>query len=222
MAIKDEFETLFSLTCEPSLSKQLLVQKFNIRVSVRKCIWQFQGPYEVLSCEEIKVANPWHWLITVFLSHAKDSEGPFFFLRTSLLFVHPRFSKALVWLQVSIRRNFSRTLVVLDNKIEALLPDDTSGTNSNQQLFSYYSNNKEGNGNSEQEFGSNFSANSFVYVGGLPSFYSTKLSSLALPSAVFEPRFRGSIRNVVYADDESGRPRRQEVMAYKVSNFWLL
>lgn len=115
--------------------------------------------------------------------------------------------------------------MVLDNKIEALLPDDTSGStsgSSNQQLFSYYSNNKEGNsGNSEQEFGSNFSANSFVYVGGLPSFYSTKLSSLALPSAVFEPRFRGSIRNVVYADDESGRPRRQEVMAYKVSNFAL-
>ena len=64
----------------------------------------------------------------------------------------------------------------------------------------------------------NFSANSFVYFGGLPSFYSTKLSSLALPSAVFEPRFRGSIRNVVYADDETGRPRRQEVMAYKVSS----
>lgn len=106
--------------------------------------------------------------------------------------------------------------MVLDNKIQAVLPDDTG--NGNQRLFSYYSNNKEGasNGNSEQEFGSNFSANSFVYVGGLPSFYSTKLSSLALPSAVFEPRFRGSIRNVVYADDESGRPRRQEVMAYKV------
>ena len=98
--------------------------------------------------------------------------------------------------------------MVLDNKVEALLPDDTE----NKQLFNIYR--KEGN--SEQEFGSNFSANSFVYVGGLPSFYSTKLSSLALPSAVFEPRFRGSIRNVVYADDESGRPRRQEVMAYKV------
>lgn len=70
---------------------------------------------------------------------------------------------------------------------------------------------------SGMEFGRNFSGNSFVYVGGLPSFYSTKLSSLALPSAVFEPRFRGSIRNVVFADDETGRPRRQEVMAYKVS-----
>ena len=71
--------------------------------------------------------------------------------------------------------------------------------------------------NNGLQFGRNFSANSFVYIGGLPSFYSTKLSSLALPSAVFEPRFRGSIRNIVYADDETGRPRRQEVMAYKVS-----
>ena len=71
--------------------------------------------------------------------------------------------------------------------------------------------------NNGLQFGRNFSANSFVYIGGLPSFYSTKLSSLALPSAVFEPRFRGSIRNIVYADDDTGRPRRQEVMAYKVS-----
>ena len=77
------------------------------------------------------------------------------------------------------------------------------------------------NDNNGLEFGRNFSANSFVYIGGLPSFYSTKLSSLALPSAVFEPRFRGSIRNIVYADDETGRPRRQEVMAYKVSFLFL-
>ena len=39
---------------------------------------------------------------------------------------------------------------------------------------------------------------------------------LALPSVVFEPRFKGSIRNILYADDETGKPRRQEVMAYKV------
>jgi hypothetical protein len=67
----------------------------------------------------------------------------------------------------------------------------------------------------EIEFG-NFTTNSYVYVGGLPSWYSTKLSMLALPSVVFEPRFRGSIRNILYADDESAKPRRQEVMAYKV------
>ena len=42
--------------------------------------------------------------------------------------------------------------------------------------------------------GANFSSNSYVYVGGLPSWYATKLSSLALPSVVFEPRFRGAVR----------------------------
>ena len=68
----------------------------------------------------------------------------------------------------------------------------------------------------EIEFG-NFTTNSYVYVGGLPSWYSTKLSMLALPSVVFEPRFRGSIRNILYADDDTAKPRRQEVMAYKVS-----
>ncbi len=67
-----------------------------------------------------------------------------------------------------------------------------------------------------RDFG-NVTGNSYVYVGGLPSWFSTKLSNLALPSVVFEPRFRGAVRNVVYADEGSGgRPRRQEVMAYKV------
>lgn len=71
--------------------------------------------------------------------------------------------------------------------------------------------------NNDMNFG-NFTTNSYVYMGGLPSWYTTKLSSLALPSVVFEPRFRGGIRNVVFADDSSGRPRRQEIMAYKVSH----
>ena len=70
--------------------------------------------------------------------------------------------------------------------------------------------------NGDMNFG-NYTTNSYVYMGGLPSWYTTKLSSLALPSVVFEPRFRGGIRNVVFADDTSGRPRRQEIMAYKVS-----
>ena len=42
--------------------------------------------------------------------------------------------------------------------------------------------------------GANVSANSYVYVGGLPAWYATKLSNLALPSVVFEPRFRGAVR----------------------------
>ena len=55
-----------------------------------------------------------------------------------------------------------------------------------------------------------------MYVGGLPAWYETKLSLLALPSVVFEPRFGGAVRNLVYADEPEAPPRRQEVMAYKV------
>ncbi|BES99008.1 Laminin G domain [Nesidiocoris tenuis] len=54
-------------------------------------------------------------------------------------------------------------------------------------------------------------SNSDVYVGGMPSWYNTKLTLLALPSVIFEPRFGGSVRNLVYADDESPLPRRQEI-----------
>ena len=125
------------------------------------------------------------------------------------------------WHKVKIQRNQTQTIIELDNKIRVVLPDSSKirpvinnphrqNTNKNHHAVNSRI--------SALQFGGNFSANSFVYVGGLPSFYSTKLSSLALPSAVFEPRFRGSIRNIVYADDETGRPRRQEVMAYKVSS----
>ncbi len=113
------------------------------------------------------------------------------------------------WHKVKIQRNFTQTLIELDEKSQVVLPDSSKYRPVNPVKKSY---------KSAVEFGGNFSANSFVYFGGLPSFYSTKLSSLALPSAVFEPRFRGSVRNVVYADDETGRPRRQDVMAYKVSS----
>lgn len=120
--------------------------------------------------------------------------------------------KGFTWHKVSIARNYSKTVVRLDNSLETVLPDANKFRSAATAGVK-----KSLSGENGLEFGSNFSANSFVYVGGLPSFYSARLSSLALPSAVFEPRFRGSIRNIVYADDETGRPRRQEVMAYKVS-----
>uniref|UniRef100_A0A1I8PXC0 Neurexin-1 n=1 Tax=Stomoxys calcitrans TaxID=35570 RepID=A0A1I8PXC0_STOCA len=62
----------------------------------------------------------------------------------------------------------------------------------------------------EFQFGK-FATNSDVYVGGMPNWYSTKLALLALPSVIFEPRFRGSIRNLVYADQPGGQTRRQEM-----------
>ncbi|XP_037891769.1 neurexin-3 [Glossina fuscipes] len=62
----------------------------------------------------------------------------------------------------------------------------------------------------EFQFGK-FTTNSDVFVGGMPNWYSTKLALLALPSVIFEPRFRGSIRNLVYADQPGGQTRRQEM-----------
>lgn len=63
------------------------------------------------------------------------------------------------------------------------------------------------------------STNSDVYVGGMPSWYNNKLTLLALPSVIFEPRFAGAIRNLVYADEDSSSPRRQEMKTkdHKVS-----
>ncbi|XP_056637002.1 neurexin-1 isoform X2 [Diorhabda sublineata] len=55
-----------------------------------------------------------------------------------------------------------------------------------------------------------FSTNSDVFVGGMPTWYNTKLTLLALPSVIFEPRFIGAVRNLIYPDLEGGNPRRQE------------
>ncbi|KAK9891157.1 hypothetical protein WA026_013474 [Henosepilachna vigintioctopunctata] len=55
-----------------------------------------------------------------------------------------------------------------------------------------------------------YSTNSDVYVGGMPLWYNTKLTLLALPSVIFETRFVGAVRNLIYADTEGGMPRRQE------------
>ncbi|XP_043272551.1 neurexin-3 isoform X2 [Venturia canescens] len=62
----------------------------------------------------------------------------------------------------------------------------------------------------EYEFG-RLSGNSDVYVGGMPSWYNSKLTLLALPSVIFEPRFNGVIRNLVYADGDTVVPKRQEM-----------
>ena len=64
----------------------------------------------------------------------------------------------------------------------------------------------------------NFTINSAVYIGGLPPWYSSKLKNLALPSVVYEPRFRGEIRNVIYADSDDGNVKQQQMMAFKVSS----
>lgn len=41
--------------------------------------------------------------------------------------------------------------------------------------------------------------------------YNSKLTTLALPSVIFEPKFRGAVRNLVYSDLPGQPPRRQEL-----------
>lgn len=60
----------------------------------------------------------------------------------------------------------------------------------------------------ELQFG-RLASNSAVYVGGMPGWYNGRLTRLALPSVIFEPRFNGAVRNIFYADDSYPYPRRQ-------------
>ena len=62
----------------------------------------------------------------------------------------------------------------------------------------------------------NASTNSYVFIGGLPSWYGEKPESVVLPTILLEPRFRGSIRKLKYKDTKSEQPRLQDMMAYKV------
>lgn len=57
----------------------------------------------------------------------------------------------------------------------------------------------------EQEYTENLTEGNFCCR------YNSKLTTLALPSVIFEPKFRGSVRNLVYSDGPGQPPRRQEL-----------
>ena len=81
----------------------------------------------------------------------------------------------------------------------------------------------------------NTSSNSYVFVGGLPSWYGGDMAGLenvVLSTVLLEPRFRGAIRNLAYRDarmtDSNAfqntaysttgkRNPLQDLIAYKVS-----
>ncbi|XP_067134301.1 neurexin 1-like isoform X3 [Centruroides vittatus] len=94
------------------------------------------------------------------------------------------------WHRVEIIRNIEETQLRVD--------DDTQGRISRGP---------------EYHFG-NYTTNSFVYFGGMPSWYSSKPNLLALPSVLFEPTFKGSIKNVVYASEE-GLAKEQDMIEFK-------
>lgn len=50
------------------------------------------------------------------------------------------------------------------------------------------------------EFAFGGPSNNNVFFGGMPIEYSATLNQLALPSVMFEPRFKGSVRNILYSN----------------------
>jgi len=62
----------------------------------------------------------------------------------------------------------------------------------------------------------NSNTNSYVFVGGLPSWYNEKQESVVLTTVLLEPRYRGSIRKLKYRDTRNEQVKSQEMMAYKV------
>ena len=84
----------------------------------------------------------------------------------------------------------------------------------------------DGQSDSRVAFGSDFNfgeiqRNNYVFFGGLPNEYydgdQTKLETLSLPSAYFEPRFDGSLRNIIYGNCSCMSVRAQLVTGESVS-----
>ncbi|GIY41973.1 neurexin-3 [Caerostris darwini] len=87
---------------------------------------------------------------------------------------------------IEITRNAEETILTVDSDIQKRL---TAGP--------------------DYQFG-NATTNSAVFIGGLPAWYGSKLSLLALPSAFFEPRFQGAVKDVVFTSDD-GIQKAQEL-----------
>ncbi|GFR14175.1 neurexin-3 [Trichonephila clavata] len=90
------------------------------------------------------------------------------------------------WHTLKITRNAEETILTVDSDVQKRL---TAGPD---YLFG------------------NATTNSAVFIGGLPEWYGSKLSLLALPSAFFEPRFQGAVKDVVFTSDD-GIQKAQEL-----------
>ena len=64
--------------------------------------------------------------------------------------------------------------------------------------------------------GGSANSTSYVYVGGLPSWYSDKIDALVLPTVLLEKRLRGAVRGLRYRDAVHNRVAVQDMVAYKV------
>lgn len=81
------------------------------------------------------------------------------------------------WHTIEIVRNHEESTLIVDNVAQT----------------------RRSNSASDGAFG-NLTQNSYMFVGGMPISMSARLSDLALPSVMFEPRFRGSFRNLLFSN----------------------
>ena len=75
---------------------------------------------------------------------------------------------------------------------------------------------------SQFAFGSDFhfgspETNSPVYFGGIPEYMEADLTQFAVPSVIYEPNFKGSIRNVLYGNCSCSSVRGEMLASHAVS-----
>ena len=126
--------------------------------------------------------------------------------------------KSDLWHQVSVIKNGADTTLVVDRASRTLR---SNGDHSNKATATANS-----GGISSKQYGprkdsdslafGDLYSNGYVFVGGLPSWYSEKMDSVVLPTTLLEPRLRGSVRSLKYRDMRSSSERQQDMMAYKV------
>lgn len=85
-----------------------------------------------------------------------------------------------MWHKAELKRDAQKTHLIVDDKLE-----NTVTFHSRDLMFG------------------NVSTNSDVFFGGIPKYYHQRLSTLALPSVVFEPHYKGHIRNIVYMTESN-------------------
>ena len=122
-----------------------------------------------------------------------------------------------LWHQVSVVKNGADTTLVVDRASRTLR---SNGDHSNKATTA------NSGGISSKQYGprkdsdslafGDLYSNGYVFVGGLPSWYSEKMDSVVLPTTLLEPRLRGSVRSLKYRDMRSSSERQQDMMAYKV------
>ena len=116
--------------------------------------------------------------------------------------------EGVTWHQVNVIKNGAETTLAVDHSARTL----RSNGNHKDSKAKQFGSRKDSD---SLAFG-DIRTNGYVFVGGLPSWYSEKMDSVVLPTTLLEPRFCGSIRKLKYRDTRSGEEHLQQMMAYKV------